>query len=406
MSDYRPLFATNLARSGSTLVGMMLSANPAVSVASEPFLDLFRSMRNTFIREGADSALQESFDPSSPIQDYYFTDERIGLLDVIQAGDLSCSMPSEEWEPFLKISNSRTALSNADLVPYLNQLKGSNYKEMFDNALKIIAEARDGNNCSWIGIKESWNVEFFAALARAYPEAKFLIILRDPRATVNSMLRVIDRDPSKVAHALSYVRHWRKLLAFAMHYEKDPVFSERLYVLTHEQVLHDPEGKAMEICDFLGVGYDPAMIDTNKFFDYSTGAIWKGNSSFEEITSGFSIHRAERWRDTLNSKALKMVEFTCGTDMALAGYACTDYVEGRWPDSEVFEYFVKSNGDFANWRSDFRDVQKDYAFELFRHALISQSDTCLDSQLIRRSFLFEDVFTRLNSFTNGSTGIG
>lgn len=405
MSDYRPLFATNLARSGSTLVGMMLSANPAVSVASEPFLDLFRSMRNTFIREGADFALRQSFDPDSPIQDYYFTDERIKLLDVVQAGDLSCSMSSEEWEPFLKASNSRTALSNADLVPYLNQLKGSNYKEMVDNALKIIAEARNGNHCSWIGIKESWNVEFFASLARAYPEAKFLVILRDPRATINSMLRVIDRDPSKVAHALSYARHWRKLLAFTVHYRNDPVISDRLYVLTHEQVLNDPEGKAMELCDFLEIEYDPAMTDTNQFFDHSTGIIWKGNSSFEKITSGFSTHRAERWRQMLDPKALKMVEFTCGSDMRLAGYDPIDQIKDEWPGPEVLEYLVQSSHDFANWRSDFRDVQKDYGFELFRHALITQSDACLDSRLIRSSFLFEEVLTKLRTFRDDPTVI-
>ena len=59
MNDYNPLFVANLPRSGSYLINMMLSANPAVEVASEPYLELFRSMRNAFIRIGAPEQLQQ-----------------------------------------------------------------------------------------------------------------------------------------------------------------------------------------------------------------------------------------------------------------------------------------------------------------------------------------------------------
>lgn len=399
MSDYRPLFVANLTRSGSYLIAQMLSANPAVNVAAEPFIELYRSLRNALVRVGASSELQQAFDPASPMQDYYFTDERIGLMDVVQKGDLSTAILDQEWEDFLAKTTIRTAKQCAELVPYLGELKGANYKEIFDNALEIITKARNVRDCKWIGIKEAWSIEFFASLARAYPEAKFLVIVRDPRAIINSMLAFIQRDPSVVAHVLSYARHWRKMVAFIDHYQRDPNISGRLYVVTHEQVLQDPAGKAADLCDFLEVEYDPRMIDTNNYIDYSTGTQWKGNSIFEEVTSGISVHRAERWREKLDPKALKMVEFACGHDMKLMGYEKTAQTTGEWPNPEVLEYIVQNGQAYANWRSDFEDPQKDYGFELFRHALITQSGGNLDSDLIRRSFLFEEVFGELRQLT-------
>ena len=312
-------------------------------------------------------------------------------------------MLQPEWEEFLEKTGPRTALQCSELLPYLNQIKGTNYKEVFDNALEIVAKARAAYSCKWIGIKDSWSIEFLYPLARAYPEAKFIIIFRDPRAIINSMLGVINKDPSKVAHALSYVRHWRKHVAFTIRYQNDPMFNDRLYVLTHEEVLNDPTKKALDLCNFLEIPYDSAMTDTNNFVDYATGSVWKGNSSFEETTSGFSMHRAERWKETLDPKALKMIEFTCGIDMQLMGYTATSNLDNQWPDPDVLDYLVQSANGYANWRSDFGDLQKDFGFELFRHALVTQSKGIEDSSLIRRSFLFEEVFTELRKLNTEPT---
>ena len=401
MNNYNPLFVASLPRSGSYLINMMLSANPDVEVACEPYLELFRSMRNAFIRVGASESLQQEFNSSAPFQDYYFSDELIELLDIIQAGDLSTSILEHEWKELLKNSKARTALQCGELVPYLEEIRGSDYKEIFDNAFKIIAKARNSYNCKWLGMKEAWAVEFFGPLARAYPEAKFVIIFRDPRAIINSHLGM--NNKSKIANILSYVRHWRKMLAFKIRYQNDDLFSNRLYVLTHEQVVTNPEKKARDLCDFLEVEYSSDMIDTNKFFDHATGSIWKGNSSFEKVTTGISKHRAERWREMLDPKVLKMIEFTCGFDMELMGYEPTTKIMGQWPNSDILEYLIQSCNNHAKWRSDFEDPQKDYGFELFRHALVTQSEGDQESAIIRRSFLFEDVFKQLRGLTKDLT---
>ncbi len=396
MKDYSPIFATSMARSGAYLISMMLSANKDVMIASDPYLEVFRSMRNAFVRYGASPDLQQAFDPQSSIQDYYYTDERIGLMDVVQAGDLATPFDPQEWDRFLETSISRAGLQCAELAPYLPELKAESYKGLFDNALDIMVRARSAFGRKWVGFKDSWTIEFFGPLARAYPDARFIIIFRDPRAIINSMLGMIDKDPSQLAHALSYARHWRKYVAFLVRYRNDPLFSNRLYFLTHEQVLREPERKAREMCDFLEVDYASVMLDTVNYFDFATGAIWKGNSSFEDVTTGISIHRAERWRDRLDPRVLKMVEFMCGPDMKIMGYEpVTGADTGKWPDPDILDYIIDAECEYAKWRSDLGDPQQDFGFEMFRRALLTLPKLVLDAGLVRRSFLFEEVFSQL-----------
>ena len=393
--SYQPLFVTNTARSGSYLISMMMSANPEMMVASEPYLELFRSLRNALIRTGSPQDVLADFDPSSPMQDHYFTDSRFQMMDAIQNGDLNVAYDQSEWDEFLQRSIPRVSLQCPELAPHLARMRGDTYKELFDNGLELIAETRNARDKKWVGIKDAWIIEFFGPLAVAYPEAKFIVILRDPRAMVNSMLGIVNEDPTQIAHVLSYARHWRKYVAFLTYYRTLPVFKGRLFFLTHEQVLGDPERKSREVCEFLDVDYDPAMLDTEHFHDYSTGRVWNGNSSFEKTTKGISMHRAERWKTKLEPRIVKAVDFVCGPDMKLTGIQPLHEIRG--PDEEVLSYLLESDKQYTNWRSDLGDVQQDYSYELLRHALIDFDHPIDDSRIVRRSFLFREVYDALRA---------
>lgn len=410
MSTPLPLFGTGTARTGSNLLGRMLSVNRDVMVASDPYLELFRSFRNAIIRASMPRYFQRGFNPRAPFQDYYFLDEQIQIMDAIQAADLNMPFDRQEWPRLYEASCARATLECRDLIPHFQRLVGSTYREMIDHSLEIIANARDAGTRKWVGFRESWTIEFFTALARAYPDARFFVILRDPRAAIASALRTGESNPSLLAHALSFARQWRKYVAFALHYQQDPLFANRLYVLTHEQLLRNPERKAEELCKFLGVDYDPAMLDTENYFDYATGKVWKGNSAFEKRTSGISTHRMERWRTALDRSVVKMVDTVCGPEMKLLGYEPVTDTADRpsavaqtgWPAPDALTYIIRNNKGNFSWRTDLGDPQRDYGFELFRRALLAVDGDAVDRDLVRRSFLFEDVFERLKHAATGA----
>jgi hypothetical protein len=392
MSTFAPLLVTGPARSGTTLVALLLSAHPDVMVASDPYLMLFRSFRNAIMREQPRGSVQ-GFDPASPLQDYYFTDERITEMDAIQRSDLTVPFDPAEWETFLERSTARGGVMSPDLATHFDRLRGRDYHEIFERAFHTIADVRGAAGRRWVGFKDVWIIEFFGAMARAFPDARFLVILRDPRAIAASMIAI--DDPTQVAHPLSYSRHWRKHVAFIEHYRQDPRLADRLHVLTLEDLVTDPEAHVRKLCAFLDISFDPEMLDARNYFDYATGSQWAGNSSFERRTTGFDRTLTEQWRKRLDPEVRKLTEFVCGPDMQMAGYTPDPLSASE--NADVLEYLLATSDRPVNWRSDFGDPQQDYGFEVFRRALLARPAGAPGptTGMVRRSFLFPEVFAGL-----------
>ena len=80
---------SNASRGGSYLVSQILSTHPMVTVASEPFLELFRSFRNAIFYNDKELSSFYSKDDleTLPLQDYFFH-EKIGeILQCLHAID-------------------------------------------------------------------------------------------------------------------------------------------------------------------------------------------------------------------------------------------------------------------------------------------------------------------------------
>lgn len=401
MSRNRFLMVTGTARSGSTLLSMMLNAHHDMRVASDPYLPLFRSLRNALIRHRASPDLVRSFNPAGPFQDYYFADEQLAVLDCVLGSDLHVPFDPHEGASLVELSRARGQHNCPDLVQHYDRLPAPTYKDIFDNALDVIASGRDGRDCRWVGFKDVWTIEFIAPLARAYPDARFIVLHRAPGAVVASLAGMAQRDPSQAAHTLSYLRHCRKGLALATHYQNDPTLRDRVFVLTYEQLVREPERLSRELCIFLDTDFDPAMLDAGRYIDYATGTVWAGNSSFEMKMAGIQTGHAERWRQKLAPEVVELVDFVCGPEMALAGYQPQTSFESTMPGPESLDYLIRNGEGYASWRCDFADPQRDYGFELFRWALLGAGPRCFDTRLLRRSFLFEDVFAELGRLRAG-----
>jgi len=286
----------------------------------------------------------------------------------VQAGDLSARFDPAEREPLVASTAARAAVEAPELVSYLEGLRGATYEELFSRALELLREARPARN--WVGCKEVWTIEFFAPLARAFPDARFVVILRDPRAVLASLQALAEADATQAAHPLSYCRHWRKEIAFLQRYDDLP-----LHVVRYEQLVADPEPVARGLCDFLEVPFAPEML----------APAWRGNSSFQERTEGIDASLAERWRTKLAPELLKLAELVCGPEMELAGYPL---LGDGGPDESVLVHLVESDGWDVSWRSDLGDPQLDFALESGRRALLDGEP---DVAEIRRAFLFPEA---------------
>tara|TARA_B100000686_G_scaffold354957_1_gene468495 strand:- start:4099 stop:5310 length:1212 start_codon:yes stop_codon:yes gene_type:complete len=394
----KPLFVTNTARCGSGLIARMLTSGNEANIVAEAHLDLFRSLRNSIVKYASEPELTSRPLEQSPFFDYFFSPEHQKIMRCVQAcPSIDIPLKENEWERMLIPLVKRAKIENRDMIPVYSHSKADNYRECFLKQIENIAAARklDKTKIKWVGIKDSWIIELFLPLARTFPDAKFIVIIRDPRASISSNQLV--QNPKMIAHVLSFAKSWRKHLAFATHYKNHPEIDKRLHIVTFEQFVTHPEEKSRELCDFLEIEFKPSMLDTDTYIDYSTGTTWRGNSNYEETTRGISVHRIDRWRKKLPPEMVRTIELVCAPDMKLIGREPLTQQNQFWPNTEILEFLLSESLNSKAWRNDFGRLEMDYGFELVRKSLIDSDRKFSDKKLIESAFLFEEVYDALRT---------
>jgi hypothetical protein len=392
---YKPLFLVGPARSGSTLLAKLLDAHPAVNLAIDPFLPLFRCLRDCLLAEHA------GFRPGEPLQDFYYRPARRAQLEALMEADLETVFPDQTWRQLADLARARLGLENPGLVPALKRVGGRDFTQAFSSALDVVAVGGTGGE-TWVGMKEVWVIDFLPALARAFPEARFVVINRDPRGMLASLLRLARRDPSQMAHAVSYLRHWRKQIACLERYRQWPLISERLFTVRYEDLVEDPARQALALCGFLGLDYHEAMLDPTGYRGRDVGLPWPGNAASGRPLSRIETAQAVAWRRWLDSAICRLAELICWPDLELGGYwpmsadvrqLSADH--GLWPT-----FLDLDRGDFS-WRSDLGNPLLDFGAELTRRLMLQSDPALLETEPARCAFLFPEVGRRLGAIMRG-----
>lgn len=378
MAEFRPLFVFGLARSGTNLIARMLDRHPQVALGLDPFLPLFKSLRNAAVAERGDSALLAACQPTSPFHDYYFIDFGAKLLDTILFAPPSLSISASDAHQLREAIISRSALESPDLANRMIAIGGACYAEWLHSGLGVIASRKGA--VRWSGSKEVWSLEFLPWIAHALPEAQFVIIERDPRAVLASLLEMARRDPIQAAHPPSYLRHWRKQVALCREFLRDPKLASSMQVISFEALVREPGSNARQLCERLGLEFDPVMLELS-----ASG--WRGNSSYEHDGRDVYTDTVNQWRRMLPEDALATADFMCGPEMSL-----TNYKTAALPSRVNVQRYLDASAHIrVSWRSDSGDARADLADEETRYEIIARPDYP-DNAVLRRNFLFAHVY--------------
>ena len=373
----KPLFVLGLARSGTNLLARMLDRHPQVCVALDPLMPVFRSLRNAIMRTSAPAAIRARFNPESPFQDFYFDADGPASLDALLEGNADLPVNAEELPRLREAVRERAALESPELGAKLAAIDGARYSDLIRSALQIIAASKPG--ATWVGCKEVWILEFVPLLARAFPEARFYVIERDPRAIIASLLAMAAKDPSQAAHTPSYMRHWRKGVALARRFEAQPGLRDRLRVIPYESLARGPQAEARRLCEELRVDF------RNDMLALSAGG-WSGNSSFAEGRDVYASS-VDRWMASLPTDARAATDFLCAPEMALTSYRPAAQVA----TDAVRAYLQAADTASASWKSSSGDAAADMAHEQTRQGLLAATARAPGREL-RENFLFGETF--------------
>ncbi len=293
------VFIVGLPRTGSTLTRNILNRSPEVGLGGEshflPARGRFRvsgrpSFRDRFARLG-DLATEE------------------GLVRVVDT--IFAAGGKSYW--------ARLARS-ADRAEFERRLRdsGRTDRALFDVAMAAVAAGRPVR-----GEKTPHHLGAVPTLLEWFPEARVIHTFRDPRAVYVSLRRkereealsgigraVRRLGPLFDAYAIAnLILAWRE--AAALHRAYAARYPDRYLLSRFEDLVSEPEPTVRRLCDFIGVGFVPEMLDQTVF-----------NSSYlpRGAATGFDRAAVGRWQGQLGLAGRRAFSVLCGPQLAGFGY--------------------------------------------------------------------------------------
>ena len=263
-----PFFIVGSARSGTTLLRLMLNAHREVAVPPE----------SRFVTQFWRDAATVEVEP---------------LLAALAAHPRFIA-----WE--LPIDAVRTELGNLATAAYSDFIRAV-YR----------AYARKHGKIRW-GDKTPRYVEHIPLLARLLPDARFIHLVRDGRNVALSYADV-PFGPKTVARAADL---WARRVAAGIA-SGNSLAEGRYLQLKYETLVADPAGEAKAICDFLHLEFDPAVLD----YAERSRAVLPRAAQFNPNVTSKPISEVRSWERAMPARHVEIFEAVAGAMLSRLGYS-------------------------------------------------------------------------------------
>ena len=173
---------------------------------------------------------------------------------------------------------------------------------------ELLLPAATRNGKQWLSEKTPMNVLVFDPLLDILPRARFIHLVRDPRAVALSMLAVADRYRQKGMEPPTMIANPGQVIHTILQHVKAGVEAshkspERVHTLKYEALLLKPHQATRDICMFLGLEWSESMLDTHGGSHLSTeqiaadGGIWIKDEKTADTPKETCLNK---WKDVLS----------------------------------------------------------------------------------------------------------
>lgn len=180
----------------------------------------------------------------------------------------------------------------------------------------LLAAYADGQGASRVGEKSPVHTHVVGELMVAYPRAKFVHIVRDPRAVIMSRM-VADFGTHMIG---PNIQRWRRAIEMHRDYA-DRLGPDRYYMLRYEDLVTDPEQPLRAVCDHLGIPFVPDMLQPHK--RRRSGVTDPSSSVMANTFKPISTSSIDRWRRDMKPAHVAMTEYALRDEMSLMNYPTT-----------------------------------------------------------------------------------
>jgi len=377
------LFISGMFRSGTTLFARMLHTHNNIACASDPFRPFFNCLRDAIARD-----IGVSVDGFDPLGDYFADKTEVELFDAVQQTTLNRQFPDDVRDELYDRIISHAEPFSPKITTQLDAIRGETFRDVYDDLWSHVPAAYGDGNEQWEGTKEVWMTEFTPVLAHAYPDSKFLHIVRDPRAVCAS--KNVQQDTKYPW--LFLIRQWRKLAILSNRYDRQ--LHDRVRIVRYEDLVTSPQDTVTDICEFLEIEVDRRLLDPSNFVD-GAGAQWLQNTSYEGSQASFNTDSVDKWKGILTDREVKYIEQLVYPEMRLYDYVPESSQFGL-PDDLIFDPPRVPRGELADWITEYYgdwehiDHTNAVGTEQLRQQLLTLPDDRferIDERLLKSYFL-------------------
>ena len=263
-----PFFIVGSARSGTTLLRLILNAHPDVAVPPE----------------------------SRFIVELYSNNDEVDVDTFLTA--LSAHKRFQTWD--IPIAVVRDEIDRTGMIAYSDAIRAT-----------YVAYARANGKTLW-GDKTPRYVENLDLLARLFPEARFVHLIRDGRNVALSYANV-PFGPKTVGQAAAL---WAKRV-MAGRDACDRIGRDRYLEIRYEDLVEDAEGETKDICGFLDLTFDAGMMD---YTERARGSVLPRASMYNPKVTEKPTKNVRSWEDSMPADQVEIFEAVAGDVLSLLGY--------------------------------------------------------------------------------------
>lgn len=384
------LFVTGMFRSGTTLLARMIHSHDEIVCASDPYRPFFNCLRDSVAGE-----IGVSVPSYAPLGSYFCDDDQRRLFEAVQQCSLDRPFDRDADELLTRIRSHGRQFSPR-IINNLRAVEGDSFEAVYRNLLSKVPEQYGTGNERVTATKEVWSTEFVPALAETFPECKFVLVVRDPRAVAAS---------NNVNQGRRYpwtflARQWRKIAILSWVYDTDEELCDRVHVLRYEDLVESPRETATDMCEFLDLPLDEDILDPSNFVD-GRGEQWLQNTSYDDGGASFNTESIDKWQDTLDDRTISFLEQCCYPAMTRFGYEFSSSCRFGLTDELLLDPPVVKPEEMADWiRSYYPNrsvlsVQSELGTEYVRQRMLLCDDEIhdtFDPETIRSYFLNQQYF--------------
>ncbi|MEO0469609.1 MAG: sulfotransferase [Bacteroidota bacterium] len=272
-----PFFIIGSGRSGTTLLRSLLYRHPSVHIPPETDFALPQAIR----------IFQQYQWLSWPVLVHlvlaYFQ-----FNDAFQYWELNLRQVKEQ---LMKLPKSEQTLYN--IIDHIYRAHG----------------AKEGKeNIRW-GDKTPLLTFGLPEINQLFPHAKFIEMIRDGRAVVNSYLQFgryqsIDEACDRWQDSLTAVADFQKQIG-----------SDRIIQIRYESLVEEPEDHLKQLCTFLQLDFHPVMLVHDKQAMGDTVLSHHAN-----VHQPVSVQHREKWRKELSTEQIQQIQARIGQSLTKQGY--------------------------------------------------------------------------------------